>query len=879
MKKSDYSDVLSQIEDKTEYIDTELNNEMKKSFIAYAMAVNVSRAIPDVRDGLKPVHRRIIYGMGEMGLSNDKPYKKSARIVGDVMGKYHPHGDSSIYDAMVRLAQDFNINCPLVDGHGNFGSVDGDPPAASRYTEAKMSKITAEMLRDINKNTVDFVPNYDGEEVEPTVLPSRFPNILVNGSDGIAVGMATNIPPHNLMEVCNGAIAMLDNPDITVDELIGFVPAPDFPTKALIMGTTAIEHAYRTGRGGIIMRARCEITEIKDRQAIVVTELPYHVNKSKLIMAIADLVKERKIEGISNVKDESDRKGLRIVIDIKKDANAQVVLNYLYKHTQLQQSDGMIFLALANGEPKTLNLREILYHYLEHQKEVVTRRTKFDLEKAEERAHILEGLEIALNNIDEAIAIIKGSSDKATAVARLTERFGLDEPQANAILDMRLQRLTGLEIEKIRQEVKDLHLAIADFKDILAKPNRISDIIKQELTEIRDKYGVPRKTEIIPDYSNINIEDLIEKEDVVISLSKGGYVKRLPLKEYRSQKRGGKGSIGAKIKQEDVIDKITICSTHDDLLVLTTFGRCYGIKGYEVPEAGKTAQGRNMVNVVPLMPSEKVCEIIPVNRSGEGYIVIGTEQGIIKKTKLDEYSRINKNGKIAIRLKEGDSVLCAHYLKGDEDILVAASNGKCARFNSSLVREVGRDSIGVKAMELYEGATMVDLIVIDETKELLTITEYGYGKRTKIDEYPAHQRGTKGVKAGEFNLKTGKLVCLKQVDENDDVLVISNNGTIIRTSVSSVRVLSRTAMGVTIMKLDKNSKVASVAITDKEEETEEELDENGNPTKTQENLNETIAGTEQNQTEDVEFNMDTIDEYDNFHASSDLMNEDDEGEF
>ena len=866
MKKSDYSEVLSQIEDKTEYIDTELNNEMKKSFIAYAMAVNVSRAIPDVRDGLKPVHRRIIYGMGEMGLTSDKPYKKSARIVGDVMGKYHPHGDSSIYDAMVRLAQDFNINCPLVDGHGNFGSVDGDPAAASRYTEARMSKVTAEMLRDINKNTVDFVPNYDGEEVEPTVLPSRFPNILVNGSDGIAVGMATNIPPHNLKEVCNGAIAMLDNPDITVDELIDIIPAPDFPTKALIMGTTSIQHAYRTGRGGIIMRARCEITEIKDRQAIVVTELPYQVNKSKLIMAIADLVKERRIEGIANVKDESDRKGLRIVIDIKKDANAQVVLNYLYKHTQLQLSDGMIFLALANGEPKTLNLREILYYYLEHQKEVVTRRTKFDLEKAQERAHILEGLEIALNNIDEAIAIIKASSDKATAVSKLTQRFGLDEPQANAILDMRLQRLTGLEIEKIKQELNDLHIAIEDYKDILAKPHRVSEIIKQELTEIRDKYGVDRKTEIIPDYSNINIEDLIEKEDVVISLSKGGYVKRLPLKEYRSQRRGGKGSIGAKIKQEDVIDKITICSTHDDLLVLTTFGRCYGIKGYEVPEAGKTAQGRNMINVVPLMPSEKVCEIIPV---------IGTEQGIIKKTKMEEYSRINKNGKIAIRLKEGDSVLCAHYLTGTEDILVAASNGKCARFNSELVREVGRDSIGVKAMELAEGATMVDLIVIDETKQLLTITEFGYGKRTEISEYPAHQRGTKGVKAGEFNLKTGKLVCLKQVDENDDVLVISNNGTIIRTAVSSVRVLSRTAMGVTLMKLDKNSKVASVAITEKEEDLpEEELDENGNLTQMQENLTENTTAETEN-TEVNNENFDTLN-YDNFNNSTDLMNEEDD---
>ena len=839
MKKSDYSEQLSKLVDNTEYISTELNGEMKKSFIAYAMAVNVSRAIPDVRDGLKPVHRRIVYGMGAMGLTNDKPYKKCARITGDVMGKYHPHGDAAIYDALVRLAQDFSINCPLVDGHGNFGSVDGDPAAASRYTEARMSKICAELLRDINKNTVDFVPNYDGEEVEPVVLPCRFPNLLVNGSDGIAVGMATNIPPHNLREVINGVTALIDNPDITVEELMTYIPAPDFPTKAIIIGGSSIRHAYKTGRGGIILRARTEITEIRDKTCIVVTELPYQVNKSKLIMTMADLVKDKKIEGISNIKDESDRKGMRIVIEIKKDYNAQVILNYLFKHTQLQTSDGVIFLALVNNQPKICNLKEILYYYLEHQKEVVTRRTKYDLEKAEERAHILEGLAIALDNIDEVIATIKASKDKQVATTNLMQKFALTEIQANAILDMRLQRLTGLEIEKIREELEELHKAIIDFKDILAKPQRILDIIKTELIEIRDKYGVDRKSEISLDYSDIDVADLIEKEDVVISLTHNGYIKRIPVKEYRAQRRGGKGVVGAKTKEEDYVEKIKVTSTHDSLLFFTNFGRVYSLMGYEIPEASKQAQGRNMVNILQLMPQEKVVNFFKISDLNEGYLVIATKQGLIKKTELTEYLSIKKNGKIAIKLKEEDQLISVQYSTGNNEILVATHEGKCARFSEEEVKVAGRDTQGVKSISLSKQDYLVDMIVIDPDKKLLTITENGFGKRSNLEDYMSHARGCKGIKAGLFSSKTGKMVCLKQVNEDDDILLITDNGTVIRISSNEISEVGRTTVGVRIMRTTNDSKVVAVAVTPKIEEeelddSEEEQNENSQ-TETQEN--------------------------------------------
>jgi len=840
MKKSDYSEQLSKLVDNTEYISTELNGEMKKSFIAYAMAVNVSRAIPDVRDGLKPVHRRIVYGMGAMGLTNDKPYKKCARITGDVMGKYHPHGDAAIYDALVRLAQDFSINCPLVDGHGNFGSVDGDPAAASRYTEARMSKICAELLRDINKNTVDFIPNYDGEEVEPVVLPCRFPNLLVNGSDGIAVGMATNIPPHNLREVINGVTALIDNPDITIEELMTYIPAPDFPTKAIIIGGSSIRHAYKTGRGGIILRARTEITEIRDKTCIVVTELPYQVNKSKLIMTMADLVKDKRIEGISNIKDESDRKGMRIVIEIKKDYNAQVILNYLFKHTQLQTSDGVIFLALVNNQPKICNLKEILYYYLEHQKEVVTRRTRYDLEKAEERAHILEGLAIALDNIDEVIATIKASKDKQVATTNLMQKFALTEIQANAILDMRLQRLTGLEIEKIREELEELHKAIIDFKDILAKPQRILDIIKAELIEIRDKYGVDRKSEISLDYSDIDVADLIEKEDVVISLTHNGYIKRIPVKEYRAQRRGGKGVVGAKTKEEDYVEKIKVTSTHDSLLFFTNFGRVYSLMGYEIPEASKQAQGRNMVNILQLMPQEKVVNFFKISDLNEGYLVIATKQGLIKKTELTEYLSIKKNGKIAIKLKEDDQLISVQYSTGNNEIIVATHEGKCARFSEEEVKVAGRDTQGVKSISLSKQDYLVDMIVIDPDKKLLTITENGFGKRSNLEDYMSHARGCKGIKAGLFSAKTGKMVCLKQVTEDDDILLITDNGTVIRISSNEISEVGRTTVGVRIMRTSNDSKVVAVAVTPKIEEEElEEAEEESEENFEAENLENT----------------------------------------
>ena len=626
----------------TKIIDMEVDDELKRSFIAYAMAVNKSRAIPDVRDGLKPVHRRILYSMHEMGLYNDKAFRKCARIVGDCMGKFHPHGDSSVYDALVRLAQDFTINFPLVDGHGNFGSVDGDPAAAMRYTEARLTKLAAEMLKDLDKETVDFIPNFDGSEEEPVVLPSRFPNLLVNGSDGIAVGMATNIPPHNLAEVIDGTIAMIDNPDITVDELMEYIPAPDFPTGGVIMGRSGIKKAYQTGQGKIIIRSKCEIEEYgtggNARQRIVVTEIPYQVNKAVLIKTIADMVRDKRLEGISDIREESDRTGMRIVIEVKKDANAQVVLNTLYKKTNLQVSDGLIMLALVeNGtEPKTLNLREILQYYLAHQKEVITRRTRFELNKTEERAHIVEGLVLALANIDEVIKVIKESADKNVAVERLTATFELDEKQANAILEMRLQRLTSLEVEKLKEELAQLEATILDLKDILANESRVMAIIRNDLTDIKNRYPSPRKTEISVDFGSIEDEDLIDREDVVISLTHSGYIKRLPVTEYKAQHRGGMGITAHKPKDEDYVEKMFIACTHDDILLFTSLGKVYSIKGYMIPEANRTSRGRAVVNVVGLDQGEKIAAVLPKKEDGNGYIVIATKKGLIKKTTTDE---------------------------------------------------------------------------------------------------------------------------------------------------------------------------------------------------------------------------------------------------
>ena len=634
-----------------------MEEEMKRSFIAYAMAVNVSRAIPDVRDGLKPVHRRILYAMGELNLYNDKPYRKCARIVGDVLGKYHPHGDSAVYEALVRLAQDFSIRCPLVDGQGNFGSVDGDGAAAQRYTEARLSKIASEMLRDIDKNTVDFYPNFDNTLMQPTVLPSRFPNLLVNGADGIAVGMATNIPPHNLSEVIDGAIAVMENPDITVEELMKIIPAPDFPSGGIIMGRMGIRNAYKTGKGSIILRAKTEIEEHDGRQRIIVTELPYQVNKAKLVETIAGMVKDKRLEGISDIRDESDRHGMRVVFDLKRDANAQVVLNSMFKQTQLQVSDGIILLALADGEPKILSLTEILQHYIVHQREVVTRRTQFDLEKAEDRRHIIEGLVIALDNIDRVIAIIKGSEDRQTAATALKEEFGLSDKQTNAILEMKLSRLTHLEVESLKRELAELDALIADLKDILARPERLSDIIKTEMTEIKGKYGQPRKTEICTDYSEIDIGDLIEREDVIISMTHLGYVKRLPVSEYHTQKRGGKGVTAHKTREEDFVTDMFISNTHDDLLFFSNKGKVYCIKGYEVPEAERTARGRAIVNLLQLDNGEKVTAVIPRKENSQGNLFMATRNGLIKKTNLEEFRSIRKTGKIAISLVEGDELI------------------------------------------------------------------------------------------------------------------------------------------------------------------------------------------------------------------------------
>ena len=823
MKKVDYSEELLKIEDNTKYIPIEINGELKKSFISYAMAVNVSRAIPDVRDGLKPVQRRIIYAMGENGYFYERQHVKCARIVGEVMGKYHPHGDSSIYEALVRLAQDFSINCPQVDGHGNFGSVDGDPAAAQRYTEARLSKIAGEMLRDINKDTVDFYPNYDNTEMQPRVLPSRFPNILVNGSDGIAVGMATYIPPHNLTEVINGVIALINDPKISIDDLMEYIPAPDYPTKGLILGGAAIKHAYRTGRGGIILRARTEIEENINtgRSRIIVTELPYQVNKARLIVSIADMVKDKRIEGIANIQDESGRQGLRIVIDIKKDYNPQVILNFLFKHTQLQVSNGIILLALVDNQPKLLNLKEILYHYLQHQKEIVVRRTKFDKKKAEERAHILEGLVVALQNIDEVIALIKGSKDKNDANAKLIERFGLSEAQAQAILDMRLQRLTNLEDVKIREELDSLKKAIADYIDILANESRVLDIIKTELIEIRDKFGTERKTEITLDYSSIDIEDLIEEEDVVISLTHAGYVKRIPVDEYRSQHRGGKGVASHKTKEEDFVENIFTTSTHDYIMFFTNLGKVYKIKGYEIPEASKQAKGRAIINLLQLTPGERVTAMVPIKKEQTGNLILCTKKGLIKKTDLVEFESIRKVGKIAIKLLENDELINAQFSSGEDDILCASSFGKCIRFNEKDVRQMGRTAQGVKCMAMKENDYIVDMIVLKEGLDILTISSKGYGKRSDMEDYRTQGRNGKGTLAGVFNEQTGRLVNLKQVSEDEDIIIVTDNGTLIRTHADTISKIGRNTKGVKIMRLNDAECVVSVATAERyEEETQ-----------------------------------------------------------
>lgn len=813
--------------EQTKVINVEVDNEMKRSFIAYAMAVNVSRAIPDVRDGLKPVHRRILYSMNEIGLTPDKAYKKCATIVGDVLGKYHPHGDRSVYDALVRLAQNFSINLPLVDGHGNFGSVDGDPPAAYRYTEARMSKLALEMLRDIDKETVDFYPNFDDTRMQPTVLPARIPNLLVNGADGIAVGMATNIPPHNLTEVINGVIALMDNPEISIDELMEYIPAPDYPTGALLLGRAGIKQAYLTGKGSYILRSKCEIEELNNgRTRIIVSEIPYQVNKQKLIETIADMVKNKKLDGISNINDESDRQGMRIVIDVKKDANAQVVLNTLYKRTSLQTSDGITMLALVDGEPKVLNLKQILEEYVKHQVTVTERKTRFDLNKTKEREHIVKGLVIALTNIDEVIEIIKKSKDRFEAAANLMVNFELSDKQANAILEMRLQRLTSLEVEKLKEELIELDNTIADLTDILQKPERVRAIVKEDLTAVRDKYPTPRRTELSYDPSSIEDADLIAREDVVISLTHGGYIKRLPVAEYRSQRRGGRGVTAHKPKEEDFVEKMFVCSTHDRLLFFTNFGKVYSAVAFTIPEAQRTARGRALINLLQLSDGERVTSVIAGNEGEEGYIAMATKMGLIKKTALKEFDNIRKTGKIAVSLNEGDQLISVDFTDGTNEIIVASHNGKCIRFAESDVRATGRDTQGVKAMELDDDDFVVDMVILKEGYDILTISDNGFGKRSDVEDYRLQTRGGKGIKAGNFNEKTGKLANLKQVSDAEDIMIITDTGTIIRIHADEISKIGRDTKGVIIMRTDDNAQVATISVTPRDDE-EDELESEG----------------------------------------------------
>ena len=799
----------------------EMSEEMKTSYIDYAMSVIVGRALPDVRDGLKPVNRRILYGLSALGITPDKPHKKSARIVGEVMGKYHPHGDSSIYDAMVKMAQVFSTRYPLVDGHGNFGSVDGDGAAASRYTEARMSPFSLQMVRDIGKETVDFADNYDGEEQEPVVLPSRVPNLLINGSNGIAVGMATSIPPHNLGETIDACVKMIDDDECTVDDLIQSIKAPDFPTGAQIIGKEGAREAYRTGTGKVLVRSECEIEEgSRGRTRIVVSSIPYQVNKARLIESMAALVKDKKVEGISNIQDESARGNLRIVIDLKKDVNPNVILNRLYKHTQLQTSYSMIMLALVNGEPKILNLYQILDEYLKHQKEVVTRRTRFDLRKAEERAHILEGYVIALDNIDEVIKVIRSAYNDAKE--KLMIRFSLSEAQAQAILDMRLARLQGLEREKIEEELAELRKRIAYFKELLADEKKLMGVIKDELLEIKKKYGDKRRTKLVNGDGELDEEALIDEEDVAITLTHMGYIKRVPENTYKAQRRGGKGILGLTTRDSDFVKDLIITSTHDDLLFFTDMGKVYKMKGYEVPEASRTAKGTPVINFLNLNSGEKVSAVIPVKEfSQDNYLVMITRSGTIKKTPMSEFDSIRKNGLIAINLKDGDKLISVSQSNGDENIYVITKLGKAIAFNENDVRSMGRNAAGVRAINLDYGDEVVSMeLDIDGTREMLVVSENGFGKRTSLDEYRLQTRGGKGIATydkSKFS-KTGTLVGGMLVRDENEVMLINSNGVIIRIRAEEISKSGRTTQGVKIMKVEEDSHIVSLAkVVDDEE--------------------------------------------------------------
>jgi len=808
---------MSDIQDRL--LPADLETEMKTSFIAYAMAVIINRALPDVRDGLKPVHRRILFDMNELGMTPDKPFRKSARIVGDVLGKYHPHGDSSVYDAMVRLAQDFSIRYPLVEGQGNFGSVDGDGAAAMRYTEARMSKICTYMMADIDKDTVDFMPNFDETLLQPTVLPARFPNLLVNGSQGIAVGMATNIPPHNLGEVIDGAICLIDNRDATLDELMEHVKGPDFPTGGVILGLSGIREAYYTGKGRVIVRAKSEIESMdNNRDRIVITEIPYMVNKARLIEKIAELVHDKQLDGISDIRDESDRKGMRIVIELKRDVQPAVVLNFLYKHTQLQDTFGVIMLALVNGEPRVLSLRDMLYYYIKHQEDVVTRRTKYNLEKDRARAHILEGLLKALDNIDEVVHIIRTSKDTASARDALMARFQFSDKQAQAILDMRLARLTNLESDKLLEEYHEIEKDIEYLESLLADEQKLLGVIKAEMLDIKQKFNDPRRTELSPVEGEIDIEDLITPDDMAVTLTHFGYVKRISKSVYRSQNRGGKGVTGMTTREEDYAEQICVVNTHSDMMFFTNLGRVYTMKCYQIPEAGRTARGTAIINLLQLASGEKVTTMIPLPQDTEGhYLMMATRDGLIKKTELSEFQNLRKSGLIAIVLREGDELVGVEMTDGDDELLMGTHFGKAIRFSERHVRAMGRASMGVRSIRLDENDQVISLAVIEQGAQVLGITENGFGKRSDPELYREQGRGGKGVIAMALNDKTGPLAAQLMVQENEDILLITDDGTIIRTPVADIRVCGRATQGVRLMRVLENSRIVGVARADAEE--------------------------------------------------------------
>ncbi|TCW39367.1 DNA gyrase subunit A [Laceyella sacchari] len=789
-----------------------ISQEMKTSFLDYAMSVIVSRALPDVRDGLKPVHRRILYTLYELGMTPDKPYKKSSRVTGNVTAQYHPHGDVAVYDAMVRMAQDFSYRYPLVDGHGNFGSIDGDPPAAMRYTEARMAPITMEMLRDIQKDTIDFGPNYDGQQEEPLVLPSRFPNLIVNGASGIAVGMATNIPPHNLREVIDGILLLLENPEATVDDLMKIIKGPDFPTGGIILGYDGIRKAYRTGRGSIQIRAKTRIEEAGNgKMRIIIEELPYQVNKAKLVEKIADLVRDKKIEGITDLRDESDRNGMRVVVELRRDVNPRVVLNNLFKHTSLQTSFGVNTLALVDGQPRVLNLKEVLHYYILHQVEVIRRRTKFELNKAEERAHILEGLRIALDQIDAVIALIRSSANTAEARTGLMETFGLSEKQAQAILDMRLHRLTGLEREKIESEYQELQKLIAELKAILADEGKIRGVLRKEIIEIKETYGDERRTMIKVDVDNIEEEDLIPEDEVAIMMTHRGYIKRMPLSTYRAQRRGGKGITGMGTRDDDFVQHIFVTHSHNHLLFFSNKGKVYRLKAYEVPELGRTAKGTAIINLIQIDQDERIQAIIPVKEfAANQYLFFGTAEGVVKKTALSEFENIRRNGLFAINLRDGDELIGVRLTDGNQEVIMGTRGGMSIRFPEMEVREMGRSATGVKGITLGEDDRVIDMDIVIPDKNVMIVTRNGYGKRTPMEEYRVQSRGGKGIKTLSLTEKKGDVIGHKVVSDDEDLMIVTQSGIVIRLNVNEISIMGRYAQGVRLIKLD-DDEVAAVA--------------------------------------------------------------------